>query len=180
MKQEHLYSSDDKLKWWGYGEWVEEYDQAIFEHNGIECMVIRIAIQEPYSKEFHMFGGHLCGYIKVPDHHPYYGKGFDEIDLESGCNGGLTYSEIDDQNHNYLHKKGHWIGFDCAHSFDITPSMEYLKKTLPSMIECEKKLQKYKNLCPDSFLWHRSYKNMSYCIQECKNIADELVNMVKT
>ncbi len=177
MNKKHLYSSDEKLKWWGYGEWVEEPDQAIFEHNSIECMVVRVAIQEPYAKDFHMFGGHLCGYVRIPHNHPYYGKGDRDIDLEGG-NGGLTYSEIDNENHIYLPKKGHWIGFDCAHIGDIIPSMKKSRDQNPEM-------KKFDEMFPipegyeDSPLFKNTYKNIAFCIEECKSLADQLVNMVK-
>lgn len=29
----HLLTSDEKIKYWGYGEWVEEPDEVFFTHN---------------------------------------------------------------------------------------------------------------------------------------------------
>lgn len=50
------------------------------------------------------------GYVEVPEGHPWYGKEYDDIDVE--CPGGLTYSE------------GGWIGFDTLHSTDYWPGQQ--------------------------------------------------------
>ncbi len=48
--------------------------------------------------------GHLCGYLKVPDGHPWLGLSYSDIDC---CvHGGLTF------------KEDNWVGFDCAHAGD--------------------------------------------------------------
>jgi len=72
--------------------------------------------------------GHRCGYVKLPEDHPWYGKHYDDIDVR--IHGGLTFagelacgcSELD---------SGFWIGFDCAHCYDMLDpdemSPEYLK-----------------------------------------------------
>lgn len=54
------------------------------------------------------------GYIGLPKDHPWYGKHYDDIDVD--VHGGLTYSED--------HKPKHepdglwWIGFDTGHYQD--------------------------------------------------------------
>ncbi len=57
--------------------------------------------------------GHYCGYVGLPEGHPWFGVFYDFI-IEVGpaeVHGGLTYSEF--------RKDGlWWIGFDCAHSGD--------------------------------------------------------------
>lgn len=69
--------------------------------------------------------GHLCGYVKVPSTHRFYGKDYDSIDVD--CHGGLTYSYKSDgkpfkldqkPNFGSYFTKGYWIGFDYAHSGD--------------------------------------------------------------
>lgn len=176
MIETHLYSSDEKLSWWGYGEWLEEPDNVTFIHEGIECIVIRIVAKEICG---HMFGGHLCGYIKIPDDHHFYSKNF--MDFDNGhdldVHGGITYSEIDNKNHSYLPNEGHWIGFDCAHSGDYIPSMEYLRKTDPifkQFNEGSPIFKKYKHLA----IFNPSYKNIAFCIDECKSMAEQ-INLVK-
>lgn len=59
--------------------------------------------------------GHRCGYIGLPKGHPYYGKDYDDIDVE--VHGGWTYAgkseEYPVESNNLW-----WIGFDCAHYMD--------------------------------------------------------------
>jgi hypothetical protein len=58
---------------------------------------------------------HLCGYVYIPEGHPLFGKGYDEIDID--VHGGLTFSERVGK---------YWlIGFDCAHMGDIVPYMYF-------------------------------------------------------
>jgi len=55
---------------------------------------------------------HLNGYIYLPPSHPWYKKGYDDIDVE--VHGGITYAELD-KDTNY------WcIGFDTNHYGDLS------------------------------------------------------------
>ena len=61
-------------------------------------------------------GTHPCGYVRVPEDHPYYEKNYDDCNID--CHGGLTYSEsylsvADDKS-----LDGWWIGWDYAHCDD--------------------------------------------------------------
>jgi len=168
MKFENFYSPEDKLTWWGDGEWVTEPDKVTFEHQGIDCMVLRSAIEEPYTKEVCIFGGYLSGYISIPPNHPFYHKIFEKILID--CHGGLTFGECSD---------GHWIGFDCAHSNDYVPSIEHLKKTSPFMEDYRKETQELKKLYPSSIIWNKSYKNIQFCIDQCKSMAEQLIELGK-
>lgn len=166
MKDTHLFTSDEKIKWWGYGEWVEEPDLVEFQHNGIDCKVMRTAIQEPYAKEFDMFGGYLCGYVRISSDHPYYQKRYEDINVQ--CHYGLSSGKCGDE---------HWIGFDCGHSGDYIPSTEHMKKTAPCAQELrneEEELKKRFNL-HDSPIFNRTYRNIQFCIEQCKDVADQLI-----
>jgi hypothetical protein len=169
----HLFTSEEKIKWLGYGEWVEELDVVKFTYKGIECRINRIVVQEPYTKELHVFGGHLCGYVRIPAEHPYHHKRYEEMEID--CHYGLTYGEVEDGEV----EDGHWIGFDCGHLGDYVPSMEYLKKTNPTFQVWKKKEEKIKKLIPNSPIGDKSYKNINYCIGECKGIVDQLLDMRK-
>ena len=162
MIETHHFTSDEKLEWWGYGEWVEEPGEVLFEYKGMECKVTRRGIQEPGVKETFLFGGHLCGYIRIPDNHPYHHKDYEDIPID--CHGGLTYGECSDK---------HWIGFDCAHCFDYIPSTEYIKKilTMEGVLEPRPFYIKFK----DNSFFKRSYKNIAFCIKECQSIVDQLL-----
>jgi hypothetical protein len=79
-------------------------------------------------KEYHCFImqsdvlEHLCGYIQVPSSHPIFSNEslFDDLNVH----GGITYHEdhlpctsIGSGNFMY-------IGFDCAHAWDLIPGLE--------------------------------------------------------
>lgn len=34
-------------------------------------------------------GSHYCGYVKIPESHPFHGRPYDYIDVD--CHGGLTF-----------------------------------------------------------------------------------------
>ena len=72
-----------------------------------------------YKWEIHRNrSGVLCGYIYLPQGHPWYGKPYDDIPAE--VHGGLTFS---DGNFTEPTEDGWKIGFDCAHGYDLIPSM---------------------------------------------------------
>jgi hypothetical protein len=86
------------------GEHACAYPGEQFRALGCDCTIIRNGL------------GSLCGYVRVPDGHPWHGKHYDDIDAK--VHGGLTFSgklraDMD----------GWWIGFDCAHSGDLVPAM---------------------------------------------------------
>jgi len=39
----HKFTSDQKLKWWGNGEWVEEADTVEWKYKGVHCEIERLA-----------------------------------------------------------------------------------------------------------------------------------------
>lgn len=163
LQEKHLFSSDDKLKWWGYGEWIEEPDFIEFIYKDYECMVVRTALKK-HCEEFHMFGGHLCGYVKIHESHPYYKTPAD--DMQIFCHGGLTF------------KLKPWVGFDCAHSHDYIPSIEHLKKINPVLSDIIKAFPIPED-CKDSPIFTNTYRNVSYCVEECKNIVNQLIEIEK-
>jgi hypothetical protein len=165
-KEEHTHSAEMKLKHLGYGEWVEEPDLIEFEYKDFECKVLRILHREPYSKEECYFGGYLCGYVKIPENHPSFNKQYNDIEVD--CHGGLTYSEKEEN--------AYWIGFDCAHLMDYVPSMELFRKTNKDLLEFRKKFpipQEYKS----HPLFKPTYKNVNFCMEECKSIVNQLIEI---
>ena len=84
--------------------------------------------------------GHLCGYIKLPQGHPWlkgalkkrWGKkrfskkyeqrhvGYDFGPIQNlSVHGGVTFFG------RISRGRGHWVGFDCAHYDDFVPSMGF-------------------------------------------------------
>ena len=58
--------------------------------------------------------GHRCGYIGLPVGHKYYGKGYEDVEVD--IHGGWTYAS--DSDHFMVESDLWWIGFDCAHYGD--------------------------------------------------------------
>ena len=72
-----------------------------------------------------MLMGYRCGYVRLPEGHPWHGKSFHYIDVV--VHGGLTFSEMIDNSHSIL-ENGYWIGFDCMHAGDIPDPDEMSKE----------------------------------------------------
>lgn len=72
------------------------------------------------------YGTHPCCYVFLPRGHKYYGKSYDEINID--CHGGLTYAE-DDLSSNPIVTDKWVIGWDYHHCDDYSGlyKTEYLK-----------------------------------------------------
>lgn len=70
-----------------------------WEHAGTTCAIR------------HGVFGVPCGYVRVPEGHPFHGRGYDECDVDAW--GGLTYSGVLDG------EDGWWLGFDMGHAGDL-------------------------------------------------------------
>lgn len=147
---------------WPRGEWDNEPDKIQWqdEATGMPCIIRR-----------HPNGGFLCGYVGVPDSHPWHGRAYNESpdgpDSIIETHYGLTYSDPCDPaeaDYGICHKPGEgepdhvwWFGFDCAHYLDMSPGYRSLLKGsgLPP-IESE------------------IYRNVEYVAEECRNLAKQL------
>lgn len=131
--------------------------ESSFTYKGYKCCVLFQAL------------GHRCGYVLVPRYHKVYGHLYsDTICFNIKCHGGLTYSS-----HSLLERESPswWIGFDCAHAGDIP--------------DRESQMRYFGNAAQDSYFNMLNFmtgndtgfgtvKNLDFCIQECKNIVDQL------
>ena len=112
------WNNTDKSEW-EYGPWMSEPDKAQWVAHGLDCLIVRGP------------AGALCGYVGVPKSHEFFGKDYDAPDVD--VHGGLTFA-----NSCSPHKEGDhkgichveegaanktvwWLGFDCAHAYDICP-----------------------------------------------------------
>lgn len=166
MKEEHLHTSDHKLQHLGYGEWVEEPDKVEFTYKGYECLVWRIYGEEPFAPQ-HWYGGFLCGYVRIPEDHFAYKKHYDHIDID--CHGGLTYGDFREGRE----EEGYFIGFDCAHSQDYNPSMEFFRSThdiAKRIFPIPEEFKKYA-------IFNPTYRNVDFVKKECRSIVRQLINM---
>lgn len=103
---------------WPDGPWDDEPDHLEFEADGFPAILHR----QPH-------GGYWCGYVAVPPGHPAHGKDMlDLCDLE--VHGGITYAEPCQGVICHVPKPGepdnvYWLGFDCSHSYDVSPSRNW-------------------------------------------------------
>ncbi len=163
MEEKHQYDKDFKIKFLGEGEWIEEPDSIKFMYKDYECLVYRVMKKEPCTQEEAWFGGHLCGYVVIPQSHPLYNKEIGEIDYIV-CHGGITFSECHDT---------HLIGFDCGHSGDYVPTMVKFKNERSRFHDIFPIPEDFKKYA----IFNPSYKNVSFCIDQCKYIVDQLIDL---
>ena len=88
---------------------------------------------------------HLCGYVQVPETHPLHKKPYG--DFEVSVHGGLTFAKEAE-----APLSGYWIGFDCAHSGDLSPKIS----------ECG------------------TYRTVLYVRDECERLIDQLIDYKPT
>ena len=111
-----------------------------FEHKGLTCLVQRALSTLSW-----------CGYVQLPKGHPYYGKYYAELEDKLEVHGSVTYADS-------IRDEGYWIGFDCAHAYDLSP-MNYLVGRLTGC---------------DYAVGDDSYKTIKYAIKETKQLAEQL------
>lgn len=128
--------------------------ESSFRHKGYQCVVVLSIL------------GHRCGYVGIPESHPYYGEHYDKVPVD--CHGGLKYSR------GYLLDFGiagmWWFGFDTAHFDDKTDNVA-VKKAFKDHPDLELFLR-----IRDNQSWG-TVKKLRYVEHECRKIADQLVKL---
>ena len=147
MLQTKEWTFIDRSKWRGDASVADgEPDKLQWEDKatGLPCLIHR------------NHGGALCGYVGVSKSHPYYEKNYNEVDVD--VHGGLTFSdfcgETEESGRGVCHvsdnhEKVWWLGFDCAHLFDVSPAYDY------DLFEC-------------------SYKDISYVKLQVESLAKQI------
>lgn len=158
---------------WGDGDWQNEPDKVQFfdEESGYTCLIHR------------NYCGAWCGYVGIPESHPYFGKG--RCDPPVFIHGGLTYDGLcQQQPHPYgvCHQaypgqpeRVWWFGFDCAHfGTDYIPSFtnEYLSMAEEIFKEFNELFSKLS--MNNFFEQHGTYKNIAFVKAETKSLAQQL------
>ncbi len=134
---------------WGDGPWQQELDRLEWRHNGMPCQMVR-----------HNTLGHWCGYVGVPFGHPWYGKHYSDDAINVRVHGGLTYAEKGNVHVGSIAQPGNpehfwWFGFDCAHSGDVSPGMNYW--------------------LAETWAWDSSiYRTLAYVQNETNELAEQL------
>lgn len=146
---------------WGEGPWQHEPDRIQWNYAGFACLMVRSEM------------GHWCGYVGLPEDHPYFGEHYDQAELPGpGVHGGLTYSDFCQGPICHVPEPGFpdrvwWLGFDCAHSGDVSPRSEALlrKHRLPSLTSVLR------------FPWPNTYKDEAYVRAEVESLAEQLAGV---
>lgn len=131
------------------GPWTTEPDKAqwVDPDTGLDCLIVRNR------------GGALCGYVGVPVEHPAFGQDYNDVDVH--VHGGLTYADTCQQEgeagepsggicHVPLPGRPHeiyWLGFDCAHAWDLSPGMrDWEREHMPQHLLDHKSQDVYRDL----------------------------------
>jgi hypothetical protein len=126
----------DKAQW-GPGPWQDEPDKVQWtdEETGMACLVVRGPV------------GALCGYVGVPDGHPWHGMHFRDVDAGEDLHRELSYShecQGDPNGETVCHVAGDgepdtlwWLGFHCSYARDLSPAILALDSPAVSRL-CER------------------------------------------
>lgn len=144
---------------WERGAWDNEPDKVQWPDpaTGLPCLAVR----SPHT-------GSWCGYVGVEEGHRYFGVDYNDVDID--CHGGPTFSAFcSGKEHGICHlpapgeaDKVWWLGFDCAHAFDLMPNIAAKMKHLA----IEDKF---------TFMNWDTYRNLAYVQAECARIAQQLI-----
>lgn len=144
------YVTEDKTTW-GDGPWQQEPDRKEWKDaaTGLSCLAHR-----------NMRGGNWCGYVAVPPGHPAHGKNYDDVEVD--VHGGLTYGAACRGHICHVPQPGEpddvwWLGFDCAHAWDIRPAD-----------------QARSDLRGWGRDWDAHYCDLPYVERECAKLAQQL------
>lgn len=158
--QKNIVTAEQKLDWWGEGPWGSEPDLVDFEHHGFRCKIQRKIF---HAKDGTFFGGYLCGYVHIPPDHPWSKFTDDTLEFPADAHGGITFNACS-------LFEGHWIGFDCAHSHDVNPSMRDFYEELNG-----EKIEEY---VEDVSIFKPIYRTVLFCIEECRSLAEQAKNAI--
>lgn len=138
-----------KLAKWGPGPWVDEPDSQAGTKDGIRWLLLR-------DDEL----GHWCGYVHVPDGHPWHGAGCREIRVD--VHGGVTVAGA-------VEPGSWWLGFDCCHVRDYVPArpnvMAKIRAVAPKLAADVERLRSADPV---------DYRDHSYALSEVVDLAEQV------
>lgn len=129
---------------WGSGPWQDEPDKEQWadEATGFACLIVRNGM------------GALCGYVGVPEGHPWHGA--DRWSIDARAHGGINYSAPcqegpEDATVCHVPAPGEpgslwWVGFDCSHGWDYSPVLRELDALLPVPLRLPVEPDKYRDI----------------------------------
>lgn len=133
-------------------QWEREPNHHEFKSHGFPCIMHR-----------NHFGA-WCGYVGVPETHPWYGKNESHDTFESvEVHGGVTYGDECQGEICHKPKEGEsdkvwWVGFDCMHIGDYAPNHPDQFVGLSIMMGGLKKIY---------------YRDMDFVSKQCAKLAEQ-------
>lgn len=109
--------------------------------------------------------GVWCGYVGLPLDHRHHGMDYDHIDVE--VHGGLNFASDDRTLDEMAGIRPNpqpgmwWVGFDCGHAGDHTPSLDYM-------------LAKLGHPHLPGLGWPEVYRTIDYAVAETLHLARQL------
>lgn len=112
------------------GPWTDEPDKVLWVDPtaDLDCMLLRSQL------------GNWCGYVGVPEGHPWFGADVDDLEPYPDVHGGVNYADACQEGqgddaicHTPLPgRSGHlwWLGFDCGHAWDFSPLAHHRLKLI--------------------------------------------------
>lgn len=139
---------------WAPGPWDSEPDKRQWmSQSGLPCLIVRS-----------QFGG-LCGYVGVPYWHPWFRKGYHDVDAD--VHWGLTFSDHCHEGGYICHKvepgeddNVWWLGFDCGHCADLQPGLHATIRKCSGGILSEQHD-------------YEVYRDFAYVTAECESLAKQ-------
>jgi hypothetical protein len=141
---------------------VSEYRDVLverrWEQRGYECAaVVQIGL------------GHRCGYVALPESHPWHGVDYDKLG-DVDIHGGLTWSgEFPDEWVVPSLAGRWWIGFDCAHLGD-RPDPGYRAQALKDLDE--EVAERYPSTRQDDRVW-----TVDDVVVETERLVDQVASV---
>lgn len=154
----------------GPGPWDNEPDRIEFTSRvgGLPCLMRRTQM------------GAWCGYVAVTRDHPCYGKGMSDLQFLE-AHGGITYGHGCTGEICHVPKEGEsddvwWIGFDCAHAWDLIPWMvaQRKKDDWPTSNDELSTVVLVSGYRLGSFIPQEEYRDAEYVREQCEELAAQL------
>jgi hypothetical protein len=119
--------------------------------------------------------GYRCGYVRVPQGHPWHGQGYDDVRTAGGdwpdVHGGLTFAEADTDCGKGGEDSAWWLGFDCAHAGDAPdpelPGSEVMMRHGLAPATLDQFTEMYDHGYRDVV------RSTEYVAAECRKLADQ-------
>lgn len=136
------------------GPWLTEPDEVWWVHQptDLDCLARRNDM------------GAWCGYVGVPSDHPAWMRDPFEVDTELEFSRSLNFANTLAVPHPIEGRNGdvYWLGFDCAHIFDVAPTSVAF---MTSLLGREPMLHS---------IFTPTYKTLNYVRGEVTALAEEL------